>query len=131
MSTRLLLCRALLGCGGNKKPVEPPPPMKIVNGKLVQPPKTKTYAADDCQFWADGIRINADPNVELIKRPAFVPTSWHPSAALVFDPVADHLEVCHDTKLGRWIATVEYSGAWTDPGLVDATTILELIAASP
>jgi hypothetical protein len=107
------------------------PPMKLVNGKLVQPRPTKKGPADDCQFWADGLRINRDTNVDLITRPAFVPTSWHTSAALIRDPAGDNLSVCLDTKIGRWIAILQYSGTWTEPDLIDATTILRLIAASP
>ncbi len=105
-----------------------PPPLTF--GKAKPAPRKKSVA-DSCAFWEDGVRIKNDPDEELVPRPAFAPHSWHARAKLVLDPEGDRYTVCRDTKDGRWLAIVQYKGAWTDAGLADATAILEQIAARP
>jgi hypothetical protein len=105
-------------------------PLTNVNGKLVRA-KYPKGAADSCKFWVDGLRISPSSDVQLVPRPAFVPKAWHAEAKVILTPRRDQLVLCLDTTDGRWLATIEHYGAWTDPDVAEATAILQSIAANP
>jgi uncharacterized protein (TIGR03382 family) len=124
---RMHVGKPALGIGVSTDVVRP---MTSVNGKLVRA-KYPKGAADDCKFWAEGQRISPSADIQLVPRPAFVPKSWHAEAKVILTPRRDQLVLCLDTVDGRWLATIEFYGAWSDPSVAEAAAILQSIAANP